>query len=276
MNDKGWICVHRKIEDNPIICKDNDYFRVWHYLLYNATHKEIEAIFGKDKIILKPGQLITGRDKIAEKCKVSSSKVVRILKTFKIEHQIEQQTCSKGSLITLVNWDKYQKSEQQIEQRVNSEWTASEQQVNTNNNVTSKQVYTTTTTIHAKSENLYELVERTFGRTLSGSEFEIISTWDDNELTRYAIKQTELARVSNVKYIQRILQSYKKDNIKTVTEAEERDRRYQQRKDIKNTQNMNMTIKPDWMDKDLKSEEVHLTDEQKRELEQIKAGTYRT
>ena len=42
---EGWIKMHRKILDNPIICKDSDYLSVWIYLLLNATHKEIPAIF---------------------------------------------------------------------------------------------------------------------------------------------------------------------------------------------------------------------------------------
>ena len=58
---EGWIKVHRKILENPIVCKDSDYFSVWTYLLLNATHKEIPAVFKGKKILLQPGQLITGR-----------------------------------------------------------------------------------------------------------------------------------------------------------------------------------------------------------------------
>ena len=47
---EGWIKIHRKILDNPIICKDSDYLSVWIYLLLNATHKEIPAVFKKEKI----------------------------------------------------------------------------------------------------------------------------------------------------------------------------------------------------------------------------------
>lgn len=131
---EGWISTYRKILENPIVCKDSDYFAVWMYLLLNATHKESPAIFNKKKIILKKGQLITGRKTIAEKFDISESKVQRILKTFEIEQQIEQQTCSRNRLISIINWNEYQQSEQQIEQPVNNERTTSEQPVNTNNN----------------------------------------------------------------------------------------------------------------------------------------------
>ena len=131
----GWISLHRKILDNPIVCKNSDYFSVWCYLLLNATHKEQDKIFKNERITLKKGQLITGRKAIASQFNISESKVQRILKKLEIEQQIEQQTGNKNRLISIVRWIDYQCNEQQIEQQVNNNRTTSEQQVNTNNNV---------------------------------------------------------------------------------------------------------------------------------------------
>lgn len=133
--ENGYVKIYRDILNNPVVCKDNDYFRVWLYLLLNASHKGYSAMFNGKKIELNAGQLITGRRSMAEKCNISESKAHRILKTFEIEHQIEQQTGNKNRLITILNWDKYQNSEQQIEQQVNINRTTNEQQVNTNKNV---------------------------------------------------------------------------------------------------------------------------------------------
>jgi hypothetical protein len=132
---QGWISLHRKILDNPIVCKDSDYFSVWCYLLLNATHKEQDKLFNGKRVTLTKGQLITGRKTIAELFKISESKVQRILKKLEIEQQIEQLTCHENRLVTVLNWHLYQNSEQPIEQQVNNERTTSEQQVNTNNNV---------------------------------------------------------------------------------------------------------------------------------------------
>lgn len=96
--EQGWIKIHRKILDNPIVCKDSDYMAVWIYLLLNATHKKIDAIFKGKRITLEEGQLITGRKAIANKLQISESKVQRILETFKSEHQIEQQTRNEKPL----------------------------------------------------------------------------------------------------------------------------------------------------------------------------------
>lgn len=135
MAREGWIKLHRKLLDNPVTFKDPDYLAVWIFLLLEATHKEQKRDFGGKIIILKPGQLITGRPAISKQTKVQASKVERILKRLKSEQQIEQQTSTKGRLITILNWNEYQNSEQENEQQVNNNRTTSEQQVNTNKNV---------------------------------------------------------------------------------------------------------------------------------------------
>ena len=131
----GWIKIHRKILENPIVFKDADHVAVWIYLLLNAVRREKDALFGGVKITLHQGQLITGRKKIADVLKISESKVDRILKAFKSEQQIEQQTSNRNRLITVLNWSSYQESEPQTEQQVNINRTTDEQQVNTNGEV---------------------------------------------------------------------------------------------------------------------------------------------
>lgn len=130
----GYVKIYRAMLENPIVTKDVETWAVWLYILLSATHKPKDVLFGGKRITLKPGQLLTGRNKIAEKFNISSSKVQRILKTLESEQQIEQQTGSKNRVITVKNWGKYQNSEQQSEQQLNNNWTATEQQVNTNKN----------------------------------------------------------------------------------------------------------------------------------------------
>lgn len=116
---QGWIKVHRSVMDNPIIMKSPDHLAVWMYLLLHATHTEQKATFKGKELILKPGQLITGRKAIAEKINISESKVHRVLVLFEAERLIEQKTSNKNRLIYLPDWDKQQSAEQQVQQ-VNS------------------------------------------------------------------------------------------------------------------------------------------------------------
>ncbi len=136
---EGWISLYRKVLDNPIVCKDSDYFSVWVYLLLNATHKEYPALFKGKKIMLQPGQLITGRKSIAEIFKIDESKVKRILIDLENDQQIDRQRSNKNSLISIVNWSKYQNIDQQSTQQIPNRCPTNDQQMTTNNNVITKQ-----------------------------------------------------------------------------------------------------------------------------------------
>ena len=131
---RGWIKVYRKMLDNPIVCKDADHFAVWNYLLLLATNSDYDVVFNNERITLNRGQFLTSRSSIADFLGINEHKVDRILKSFKSEQQIEQLTSNRNRLITILNWDKYQNSEQQNEQQVSSKRATSEQQVSTNKN----------------------------------------------------------------------------------------------------------------------------------------------
>ena len=130
----GWVKLHRNIIECSQF-RDGDWLKIWVCLMSKATHSQFDAFFGKEKISLSPGQLITSRRSLSVITGVQESKIERVLKRLKSEQKIEQQGSSVSRLITITNWDRYQKDEHQNEQRVNSERTASEQRVNTNKKV---------------------------------------------------------------------------------------------------------------------------------------------
>ena len=112
MTDKGFIALHRKLLNNPVVCKDADHLAVWIWLLLNAVWDKADVVFGGERITLGRGQLTTGRKQIASELHISESKVQRILKRFESEHQIEQRTDRQCRLITIVSWQEYQDCEQ--------------------------------------------------------------------------------------------------------------------------------------------------------------------
>ena len=70
------------------------------------------------------------------------------------------------------------------------------------------------------TSSIYDFLEKNLGRTMNEIEYETVNTWEDNDLTRYAIKQAILNGKYNIRYIDRILFSYKKNNIITVQQAQ--------------------------------------------------------
>jgi hypothetical protein len=125
----GYIKIHRCLLDNPISKKPN-YAWLWIVLLLKANHKPNKFMWNNEIIIIREGQLITGRKQLAIETGISESSVDRILNFFENEHQIEQQKTNKFRLITVINWKDYQ----QNNIKTNNKRTTNEQQVDTNKN----------------------------------------------------------------------------------------------------------------------------------------------
>ena len=85
-------------------------------------------MWNKELIIIKEGQILTGRKKLAEESGLSESSVERILEIFENGQQIGQQKTTKFRLITIVNWIDYQSSRTALR-------TTKRQQKDTNKNV---------------------------------------------------------------------------------------------------------------------------------------------
>ena len=124
----GHISIHRKLMD-AFFYKDSRYLHLWLHLLLKANWKDNEILFQGKVLTIKRGQFLTSRKQLAKETGINESKVERILKTFKIEQQIEQQNMFTSRLITIVRYEEYQI----VNSKVNSERTASEQQMNTTN-----------------------------------------------------------------------------------------------------------------------------------------------
>lgn len=107
---------------------------------------------------------------------------------------------------------------------------------------------------NSENSNIFEIIEKEFGRTLSPIEYEIIKAWLDNgmgeELIKEAIKEATLNNVSNLRYIDKILYEWGKAGIKTAADVEKNKKK---RKDIQAQQveNIDMDIVDwNWFDDD--------------------------
>lgn len=88
-----------------------------------------------------------------------------------------------------------------------------------------------------KDTDIYELIQKEFGRTLGTIEIEIINAWLDNniseELIIEALKEAVFNGVFNLKYIDKILYEWGKDGVKTVKDVEERRKKRNSKKEEK-------------------------------------------
>lgn len=97
-----------------------------------------------------------------------------------------------------------------------------------NNNTTTK--YINNNSSNNINNNIFTYIEENLGRTLSPLECEEIMTWEDNDLTRYAIKEAVLNGKYTIGYIRGILHNYRQNNIQTVLQAKMLKEEYQKKK----------------------------------------------
>lgn len=103
--------------------------------------------------------------------------------------------------------------------------------------------------------NIFEVIEKEFGRTLSPIEYEIIKAWLDNdmseELIKEAIKEATFNGVSNLRYIDKILYEWGKLGIKTGKDVENHRKKRAQKKEEETDSNIDLDIVDwDWFDED--------------------------
>ena len=210
--DKSFIVINRKILKWQWY-DDMNTKTLFLHLLLKANWEDKEW----HNILVKRGQLITGRKKLSEETGLSERQIRTSLDKLISTNEITKSITNKYTIITINNYSKYQDYDQQMANKrpTNDQQTTTTKQYN---NITNKQ--------YISSSSLYEFVEQNFGRLLSSTEYEEISSWEDSELTRYAIKQAVLNNKCGIKYISRILSAYERENIKTVQQAQEREREY--------------------------------------------------
>lgn len=128
----GWLKLYRSILDSAVF-QDAEVLKVWIWLLCNVAFEQHDTICYGKVIHLKQGQIATGRKKIAQCTDLNETKVYRALTALKSLGNIEIKATNKYSIITVVNWDKYQDengNRTANEQQTNSKTTTEEQQDN--------------------------------------------------------------------------------------------------------------------------------------------------
>lgn len=84
------------------------------------------------------------------------------------------------------------------------------------------------------NDNIYDYIQENFGRALSPADYEKISEWEDNDLTRYAIKKAVINNKCSVGYIDGILRGYRRNNIVTVQQAQDEEEQFIKQKEQNN------------------------------------------
>lgn len=127
---EGWIKLHRKIKDNKFYPNPNA-LAIFLELLIRASVTEKTFYWKRQKMHLKPGQCLVGEKELGETFGLSRQTARYWLNELFLDQAIDIKKTTKGSIVTINNWSKYQT----IDQNINNKKTTKRQQKDTNKNV---------------------------------------------------------------------------------------------------------------------------------------------
>jgi len=111
MAEKGWISLHRRIQDCWIWDeKPFDRPRAWIDLLLLANHADKKIMFNGKPLVIKRGQYLTSIRKLAERWGWGRDKVSRFLNVLVSEEMLFKDSDENRTLLTVINYEVYQDS----------------------------------------------------------------------------------------------------------------------------------------------------------------------
>ena len=134
---KGWISLHRKILDNPILSNSRVYSRMeaFIFLLLRANHSERNVPIGVVLYNVKKGQMITSQMKLCKQFKWVNTKLRNYLKLLENDGMIEVKTETNLTRLTILNYESYQDYQIKTKSKPNKNQSIPKSKPNTNNNV---------------------------------------------------------------------------------------------------------------------------------------------
>lgn len=138
---EGWIKLHRELLDKSIwTCSTPAQKVILITLLMMANHEGREWEFKGRRIKLQPGQFITSLPSIAKLAGdgVSIRNVRTALKRFEEYEFLTDESTVNGRLITICNWERYQRGIEEgdrlTDRQVTDRWQTGDRRVTANNN----------------------------------------------------------------------------------------------------------------------------------------------
>lgn len=128
----GWARIYRQIEDNPLWLSEKfTRGQAWIDLIIFANHKPGSFYIRGNKVEIGRGQIGWSEVTMAKRWKWSRNKVRGYLASLQSQKMIQQKKNFTTSIITIIEYDKYQSEGQQTEQQTEQQ---KDSRLNTNKN----------------------------------------------------------------------------------------------------------------------------------------------
>ncbi|MGQ8336864.1 conserved phage C-terminal domain-containing protein [Sunxiuqinia sp. A32] len=114
----GWISIYREIQDHWI-WQDERHLKWWLTILLNVNHEEKKFPVGCDLFTCKPGQSFKSIEQWTAMFSCSKKTTVKFFELLEKEKMIKREILGRGNrrkhLLTVQNWDKFQRKETEKE-----------------------------------------------------------------------------------------------------------------------------------------------------------------
>jgi len=181
--NEGYVKIYRKTVTSQVF-QNEGLFKVWMWCLLKANHEgrwvSVKSGKGSTEVWIGPGQFIFGRKSAAKELKMKPSTVWKRIVKLKNMRNLNIESNSQYSIITLVNWEFYQGGLEKGTSKV----TAKEQPRNTNKNV-KKNIFRPNSDEFRLSELLLNLI------------LERRPTWKNRDLQKWAQHVDYMIRLDN-------------------------------------------------------------------------------
>ena len=107
----GYIKAYRSIQECWIWnCEKYDKAHAWFDLLLDANHKDVKLLIDSKPVVVGRGCLFTSKLNLANKWGWDRKTVTSFLSILESDGMIKQETFRHGTMITIVNYSRYQQS----------------------------------------------------------------------------------------------------------------------------------------------------------------------
>ncbi|BDR84906.1 DnaD domain-containing protein [Clostridium tetani] len=252
---KGWISLYRALEDSWL-WEDKPFARgqAWIDLLLQANHKDRKTFSKGELVNIKRGSFLTSDQALADRWGWSRKKVRTFLDVLVEEQMVELERSPKGTSLSIVKWDLYQRggtTEEQpkIQQKDNRRTTEEQrrvQQRNTNNNDNNYNNINNDNNSSGSTPNYIEFFNSNF-HLINSYEINILNSFVKDGLSEevilLALKKAVENNVRTIKYVKSILQSWLENNIKTAEGVKSEEEKFKREKEEKKTKYSNVERK---------------------------------
>ena len=125
---KGWISLHRTIEDHWLYPKNREFtkYEAWIDILLETNHSEQKVLIKDNLITCKRGESVRSMKEWANRWNWSKSKVKRFFDLLQSDSMIEYKSVQITTHLTVCNYDSYQDSRNANETQTNLRRTSDE------------------------------------------------------------------------------------------------------------------------------------------------------